>query len=131
MSTSDVYVALLQSNPEKYKKLLVDDTGRLITTASGTFAPGGLTIGGKVTEVTLNSATWTALPATALTDRNHISIQNPSTSEIKLNYDNSIGTYTGVILGAGNERHYDITDSITIYAKSQSGTPTIIVEEVA
>lgn len=98
---------------------------------SATFQPSGLTIGGKITEVTLNSSTWTALPATALTDRNEIGIQNLSGIEIKLNFDNTVSTYTGVTLSSGSERHYSITDGIQIFGKSQSGTPLITVEELA
>lgn len=91
----------------------------------------GLEIAGKVTEVALNSATWTALPATALANRNAICIQNPTGIEIKINYDNSVVGYVGVIIGPSGERYYDITDSIVIYAKSASGTPTVNVEELS
>lgn len=98
---------------------------------SGNLRPSGLTIGGLITEVTLNTATWTALPATALADRNAIAIQNISAVEIKLQYDNTVATYKGVVVPAGSERQYDITDEIVIYAKSQAGNPIIIVEEIA
>lgn len=98
---------------------------------SGTFAPSGLRVGGLVTEVTLNSTTWTALPATALTNRNAISLQNNSGVEVKLNYSNAVVGYVGMVLSNGSERFYDITDDIVIYGKSSSGTPTINVEEIA
>lgn len=96
--------------------------------------PGGLTIGGLITEVALSSGSWTALPPTPLAGRNQISIQNISGIEIKVNY-NSFGplpgTYSGTTISSGSERHYLISDSIQIYAKSASGTPTIQVEELA
>ena len=104
---------------------------RLRTTATGTFTPTGLTTGGLGTLVTLNSSTWTALPATALTDRNAISIQNQSGIEIKINYGSGIVGYVGAIIQAGGERAYDVTDSIILYGKSASGTPTIYIEELA
>lgn len=91
----------------------------------------GLSIAGKITEVTLNTATWTALPATPLSNRNAITIQNPSGTEVKINFDNTVGTYTGIIIADGSERFYDITDSIIIYAKAQTGTPTVTVEELS
>lgn len=109
-----------------------DDREYLIrTSATGTFTPTGLQTGGKVTEVTLNSSTWTALPTTALTDRNAMSIQNRSGIEIKINYSNAISGYVGIVIPDSGERFYDITDAIVIYAKSASGTPTIYVEEIA
>lgn len=96
--------------------------------------PGGLTVGGLITEVVLSSAAWTALPPTPLSGRNQISIQNISGIEIKVNY-NSFGPlpagYAGTTISSGSERHYLISDSIVIYAKAASGTPTIQIEELA
>lgn len=99
--------------------------------ATGEFSPVGLKTSGKVTEVTLSTSAWTALPVTALNARNAISIQNRSGVEIKLNFDNTVSGYIGVYLPDGYERSYDITDSIVLYAKASVGTPTIIVEELA
>jgi len=100
---------------------------------SGTVSasPAGLKNGGRVTEVTLNSATWTALPPTPLTARNALAVQNSSGIEIKVNYSAGIAGYHGIIIAAGSERSYDITDAIVLYAKSASGTPTINVEELS
>ena len=64
-------------------------------------------------------------------NRNAMSIQNTSASEIKINYDSGIGTYSGVIIASGNERQYDITANVIIYAKAQSGTPVILIEELS
>ena len=58
-------------------------------------------------------------------------VQNNSGTEIKVNYDNTESGYVGMIVANGSERFYDITDSIIIYAKSQSGTPTVVVEEIS
>jgi len=91
----------------------------------------GLTIGGRISEVTLSPSTWTPLPATPLPDRNSLNIQNTSGVDIKINYSDSVSGFVGVLLGGTAERHYDITDNIVIYAKSQTGTPTITVEEIA
>lgn len=101
------------------------------TSGEGTFRPAGLQNGGKITIQTVNSTTWTALPAAALTDRNAISIQNQSTTEIKINYDNTVVGYVGLIIPAGGERFYDITDSIFIYAKSALGTIDLAIEEIS
>lgn len=101
------------------------------TNFSGTFRISGLNVGGLVTEVTLNDTTWTALPSSALANRNAISIQNSSAINIKINYSSGVSGYVGMTVGAGTERAYDITDNIVVYAKSESGTPTISVEELA
>lgn len=98
---------------------------------SGTFAPTGLNVGGLVTEVTLNDTTWTALPGTALANRNAMAIQNLSGIEVKLNFNSSQAGYVGIVLGHGSERSYDITDEIVIYAKASSGAPVLNVEELA
>lgn len=98
--------------------------------ATGEFTPSGLTVGGVITEVTLSSASWTALPASALANRNAISIQNQSAIQVKIGYDSGAG-YVGMIVEPGGERFYNITDSIIIYARAASGTPSIVVEEIA
>jgi len=99
---------------------------------SGSFTPSGLNIGGLVTVVELNSSTWTALPTTALANRNAISIQNQSDIEIKINYRSDVSGYVGMAVSPnGGERAYDITDNIVLYAKSESGTPSVVVEELA
>lgn len=100
-------------------------------TLTGEIKPTGLNTGGRVTEVTLNSFSWTALPLTPLADRNAIAIQNPSGIEIKLNFDNSVAGYVGMIVGDGSERTYDIKDTIIIYGKAQTGSPKVNVEEIA
>ena len=99
--------------------------------STGSFSPSGLRNGGKVTEVTVSSASWTPLPATALSGRNAMGVQNQSAIEIKLNYDSSTAGYVGVVVAAGAERYYDISDNIILYAKATSGSPTIIVEEIS
>lgn len=101
--------------------------GRLQTSATAS----GLGIAGLVTIVSINSVTWTALPATPLTDRNAMCIINTSGVEIKLNYSSSIVGYVGVPLGVSNQRFYDISDSIVIYAKSSAGTVDVTIEELS
>lgn len=122
-------------NTREFEKFVEDDGETAVrvkgSNFSGTFTPSGLNNGGLITEVTLNSATWTALPATALTNRNAIRVQNQSAIEIKLNYSGSVSGYVGVWVKPNGETYYDITDDIVIYGKSASGTPTVIVEEIS
>lgn len=96
--------------------------------------PTGLNVGGRISLVTLSAVAWTALPAAALAGRNAMGVQNTSAIEIKLNYDYTgplPAGYEGVTVGAGEERLYDITDNVTLYAKAQAGAPVIQVEELA
>lgn len=102
---------------------------------SGTVQVSGLTVGGKVTVVTVSDSTWTPMPATPRPGRNALNMQNESNIDIKMNYD-SFGPlpagYEGMTLPAGAERQYGITDSIIMYAKAApgSGGTTINVEEL-
>lgn len=100
---------------------------------TGTLKVSGLTIGGRVSVVTINDASWTPLPATALASRNAIGIQNVSGVEIKLQYDQSTVGYIGVKMGIEGERYYDITDTIPIYARAApgSGSVQVVIEEIA
>jgi hypothetical protein len=104
--------------------------------ADGTFTPSGLRTGGKVTEVDIDDATWTALPPTALAGRNAVRIQNRTGFEIKTNYDSFAvlpAGYVGMVISDKGEAYYDITDAIPIYAKAASGagTITLFIEEVS
>ena len=103
---------------------------RTVGEVSGTIKPSGLNIGGLITEVSINNTTWTALPASALANRNALAIHNSSAEEIKINYS-AVGGYVGMPISAGSERSYDITDAIIVYAKSSATTVTVIVEELA
>jgi hypothetical protein len=121
----------------EWDKFTLDDDGltavrtKTTGTLTGTIRPSGLNIGGRVSEVTINSASWTALPATPLTDRNALAIQNVSGQDIKINFDSGVAGFVGMVIGDGSERTYDITDDIIIYAKSSSGSAVLNIEEIA
>lgn len=100
-------------------------------TVTGVLYPSGLRVAGKVTKMLIGNSTWVELPTTPLANRNAISIQNQSTQEIKINYDIGVATFEGMSIPPGGERFYDITDSISIYAKSASGNVDILVEEIS
>lgn len=97
---------------------------------SGTFTFSGLRNGGKVTEVTLYPDRWVPIPATALTDRNAMGIQNVSGEEMKVNFRDDVG-YVGMVIGAGSERTYDISDQIIVYGRSIANIIQINVEELS
>lgn len=98
---------------------------------SAAMTPSGLHTAGKVTEISVSSAVWTALPAAPLVGRNAMGLQNQSDIDIKINYDNAAVGYVGVIVPAGAERFWDVTDEIVIYAKAASGSPVVVIEEIS
>ena len=93
--------------------------------------PSGLTIGGIITQVTLSDTIWTAVPSAAFSNRNGLGIQNESNIKIKVNFDNTEPGFIGWTVNAGGELFVDITESVLLYAKSESGSPTLTVMEVA
>jgi hypothetical protein len=85
-----------------------------------------------MTIVSIDSTTWTALPATKLTGRFTLLVQNQSGVEIKLNPDNTTVGYVGYRMADGNDKYYyNILESFTMYAKASAGTVNILVEELA
>ena len=116
---------------EKAKFVELDGDVAVRTTASGEFSTSGLKNSGKVTEVTVNSSTWTALPPIPKVGRNAVAIQNASGVEIKVNYDNAEPGYVGMVVADGIERFYDIKDTILIYGKSSGADAILNIEELA
>ena len=114
--------------PEGEKHLLDVAIGKSVSLG---FTPSGLSIGGEVTEVTLNSSSWTALPATALTSRNGMGIQNDSAVKIKVNFDPGETGFVGWTVQPSGEFFIDVSDAVIVYAKAESGTPTVTCMEVA
>lgn len=92
-------------------------------------SPVALTGSGVITEVVLNSSTWTALPSSPLVGRHAISVQNRSGQEVKVGYLGS-GGYVGMVIPHTGERQYDIDDTIVLYGMSLSGSATVNVEEI-
>lgn len=118
----------------EYQKFDRNAEGEVVvrTTSEGTFSQSGLSIGGRHSIVTINDSAWTLLPASALENRNAISIQNFSGAEIKVNYQDDVD-YVGMRIPNGNERYYDIKESILIYGRAAlgSGSVDLDVEELA
>lgn len=117
----------------EWDKFVEDTEGKTAVRIKGesTFRISGLNIGGRITEVTIDNTSWTALPASPLAARNTIAVQNVSGEEIKINYDSGVAGYKGIVVASGSERTYDISDAIILYAKSISSTVTINVEEIS
>lgn len=58
-------------------------------------------------------------------------VQNPSSGTLKINYDDTVPGFVGMIIGPQGETYWDITDDIIIYAKCATGTITVNVEELS
>ena len=105
------------------------------TNFSGTFTISGLNTAGRVSIVTVNDTTWTALPSgmSALSDRNAMAIQNQSAFNIKVNYSDSVVGWVGMKIPPDGERFYDIQPGIAVYVKAEpgAGSVDIAVEELA
>lgn len=115
------------NNRASYFSAAIPDDSNSVT---GSITVQGIAGSGRVTEVVVNSTTWTALPASPLVGRKALSIQNPSATEVKINYSNSVPGYAGmVVLPNGGERGYSVDSSVVIYGKSVAGSVTLNVEE--
>jgi len=103
-------------------------------TISGTFSSSGLAGPALHSQVTVTDAGWVALPATALTDRQQLNIQNNSDYDIRVRHTNS-GAYTdpAMTIISGGERFYSIQDSLVLYARAEpgAGSVTVDIEEIA
>lgn len=93
--------------------------------------PSGLSTAGLITTVALSTGAWTALPASALTKRNSLAIQNTTGDQIRLNFSAIAPAGEGWIVNPNGEFFIDITDAISIYARAVTGTPTITVMELS
>lgn len=136
--TWGIFVALPTSISDREQQKFVDvapgETAVRVSgeNFSGEFSVSGLKTGGLHTVVTLNPTTWTPLPATPLTGRNAISIQNTSAENVKVNFNGAASGFVGMtIFPNGGERQYDISDQILIYAKSETSVVNVTVEEIA
>lgn len=116
-------------------KFTTDESGDVIvrTSAKGEFRVEGLTVEGRISKVTISDDDWYPLPATALSGRNAMSIQNRSEQSMLINYSNTAPSTVGVLIPADYERQYQITSDIIIYGRSAAGVGDIdiIIEEIA
>jgi len=114
-------------NDREYQKF--NETGEGLVSVRTSDDNAILNLGGIMTEVTLNSTTWTALPSAPLATRKTMAIQNQSNGEIKVNYNSGVAGYVGMIIAKGGERVYNIAHDVPMYGKSISGTALVVVEE--
>ena len=118
----------------------LDDSGRRalhVKSQGGTVTANfrGLSIAGRITVVTLNQNTWTAVPAVPLANRNSLLVQNNSTLYTVLwNYSASAPTNEGFQIVPQGYKEVAITPSIVVYCKllgSGAATADVVVEELS
>ena len=112
----------------------VDPTGRRALHAlaqGGVLQIKGLSIAGRITQLSVSSAAWVAAPTTPLANRNSLLVQNLGNKSILWNYTNAVGVTYGVEIVAGGSREILVTDSIAVYLRATSGTQTVIIEELS
>lgn len=105
-------------------------------TLTGDITPSGLHVAGRVTTMSVSTSA-VALPATALTNRNAISVTNLSTSQTlfigfssSVTADRAIGTNAGWEIGPNEGFNLDIKDNIVIYGIS-AGSITVKIMELS
>ena len=85
---------------------------------------------GLFTSVPINNLTWTPLPATPLAGRVAIAVQNRTGQLVKFNFNQPAG-FVGMEVDDNEERNYDLTDGLILYAKSEDSAVNLGVEEIA
>lgn len=100
---------------------------------TGEFTPVGLTKAGKFRKVTLNDTTWTAVPATPLTNRNTIKFLNRTPFEVYINFAPTEPIYDGMLVTPNDGTlSYPVRDTIVLYAMFElGGSGNLHVEELA
>jgi len=127
----------LISDPLLYEINPTDNLPQLRVSARGEFVFQGL--GTAILTTTLDvTDTATLLPATALTDRNGLTIHNTSTADIlylgnsDVEANRDLGTVAGLEVGPGQAVNIDITNAIVLYAIAEtSKTIRVKITEVA
>lgn len=114
-----------------FSDAIADNNNPLDIEVSGAVSTAGQKNIARFTEITVNSTTWTPIPASSLIGRNALSIQNQGTADVKINTSASEAGYKGMKISPSGERFYDISANITLYAKSASGNQVLGIEEIS
>lgn len=102
-----------------------------LVSATGEFTMSGLSEAIRTTTMTVGD-TATALPATALANRNSITIVNYSATEIlyiggpTVTADRVIGITSGYEVNPGEGFNLDITEDIVLYGRAESGQSILV-----
>lgn len=112
----------------------IDQTGRRalhVLAQGGILQIQGVSIQGRIQQLTVTDAAWVAAPLVPLTDRNSLIVQNNSNRVLLWNYTNNPAVTIGFQIPANGFREIVISDNVQVYLRTTSGTATVIVEELA
>ena len=129
-----VIMGVSQNSLEKYK-FLIDELGRVAVRTDGNLSMKGLSTAGKILAIQINNTTWTKL-TTGLTNVNTLAIQNKSGISIALAFEAEVTASKTFneqwVLEHNDSIEMDVrNDSVSLYAISESGTPTIKLMEIS
>lgn len=84
-----------------------------------------------VVETCLNvPASWTALPTTAMENRQMLRIYNKGEHKLYLSFDNSVATIKyRMAIGNGEMIDYPVQSNLTLYGYSETGSNRVIIIE--
>lgn len=102
-----------------------------IAGGTATLEPVGF-IAGKLSIVSVDNLTWTALPTVALADRQTLSIQNRTGQDLWVNWlaSDLDATTKGWLIPDQYERSYPVQDGAILYCKSTTSACDVLVEEL-
>lgn len=86
----------------------------------------------SITETCVNvpSNTWTALPTTAMGDRNYVRIYNKGEYKLYLSFDSSAAVQHRMAIAGGDMIDFPIQDTLTLYGRSGgTGSVRVIIQE--
>lgn len=112
----------------------IDQTGRRALhtlVQGGTLNIQGVSQEGKIQQLALTTAAWTAAPLSPLANRNSLIVQNLSNRTVIWNYTNNASVTIGFHIPPNGIREIAITDTVIVYLRSLVGAATVIVEELA
>ncbi|KKN59584.1 hypothetical protein LCGC14_0540470 [marine sediment metagenome] len=73
--------------------------------------------------------TWTALPTTAMGDRNLVEVFNKGENRLYFSFDSTTIIKFRSAIGTGEFKMFPIQDNLTLFARSQGGSNRVIVTE--
>ncbi len=73
--------------------------------------------------------TWTALPTTAMGDRNLVEVFNKGENRLYFSFDSTTIIKFRSAIGTGEFKMFPIQDNVILYARSHSGGTRAIITE--
>lgn len=81
------------------------------------------------TVVEVTTGTWTALPTTALADRNLVEVYNKGENKLYLSFSDTATVKQRAAIGGAEFKIFPIQSNLTLYGRSQGGGTRVIVTE--